>query len=93
MFCTFITKEGRTLIIRTEDIRQLLDREDGGCTVTWLVGNDPHFTTVEGAAQENLDRLRAEELQAIEAAQRLQQRQTQGLPMLPIPRGKAKSSA
>lgn len=90
MFCTFTTRGGRSLIIRTEDIRQLSDQEDGGCSVTWLVGNDARFATVQGTAHENLDRLRAEELAAIERAQRLQQRQSNGMPTLPVIRGKAR---
>lgn len=88
MFCTFTTMDGRTLIIRTEDLRELSDREGGGCTITWLLGTQVRAMSVQDTAAENLDRLRAEELAALEMARQLQQRQGNGLPILPVARGK-----
>ena len=99
MFCTFTTEHG-TLIIRTEDVRRIEDsvRYDlkekvnvPVCVVEWTPnGTERCFQTVHGTAAENLARLKAEELAAIEAAQRLQQRQGDGLPLMPVPRGRAR---
>lgn len=89
MFCTFTTRQGRTLIIRTEDIRCLYDQQEGGCRVTWLIGTEEReHSDIEGTARENLERLKREELEAIDKAQQLQQRQGNGLPILPVPRGR-----
>ena len=56
MFSRFTTREGKTLIIRTEDIRGLLDYNDG-CNLTWLVGDEARYMTVRGTAAENLAKL------------------------------------
>lgn len=88
MFSSFTTQSGRALIIRTEDLRSLYDLGDGGCAITWLVGTDAHVMNVQDTAAENLARLRAEELAALEMARQLQQRQANGLPILPVARGK-----
>lgn len=87
MFCTFTTDQG-TLIIRTEDVRRIEDehvRADATrCAVEWTPnGVDLHIRHVDGTARENLDRLRDEEIKAIEAAQKLQSRPVQP----PLPRG------
>lgn len=81
MFCRFTTREGKALIIRTEDVRALLDCNDG-CNLTWLVGDEARFMTVQGTADENLARLKAEELAAIAEMQKLQPRMGDGYPVL-----------
>ena len=97
MFSTFTTDNGK-LIIRTEQVQGLADiatRVYGTdapprCVVSWLVGNEVHSVDVLGTAQENFDRLKREELEMVAEAQKYQQRQEAGLPVLPIPRGRAR---
>lgn len=93
MLSTFTTEHG-TLIIRTQDIRRIEDTEGEGCRLAWNEEDGSHFAKIEGTAQENLDRLKAEELDAIAqaearqlAAQQAQQRVQQGFPPIPILRG------
>jgi hypothetical protein len=86
MFCTFTTEQG-ALIIRSEDIRSLTDRVDG-CAVMWVIGDQVYNSHVQGTAQENLDRLRDEEIKALDAAQRLQQRAADKAALSSIPRGR-----
>jgi hypothetical protein len=88
MFCTFTTENG-ALIIRSEDLRSIADRVDG-CAVMYVVADQVYSAAIAGTATENLARLRAEELAAIEQAQKLQQRAADKLPILPIARGKAR---
>lgn len=78
----------RELVIRSEDLRRLEDLPSGGCVVQWVELDQLFHQTVEGTARENLERLRREELEAVAEAQKLQQRHTDGLPILPIPRGR-----
>lgn len=81
MFCKFTARGGKTLIIRTEDIRGMLDTTDG-CEVTWLIGGEDRTMAVQGTADENLARLKAEELAAITEMQKLQARTGDGYPVL-----------
>lgn len=88
MFSTF-TKEGdRTLIIRTESLVRLEDT-DTGCKVAWVENGEILRCHIDGTAQENYERLKVEELKLMEMAAERQRRYDQGLPLLPVPRGKA----
>jgi hypothetical protein len=86
MFSRFLTDQG-TRFIRTEYVISIAD-VDGRCHVIWLVGDDVATQLVHGTAQENFDRLKAEELELIAAAAERQGRADRGLPLLPIPRGR-----
>lgn len=88
MLSTFTTEHG-ALIIRTQDIRAIEDKE-GRCIVVWVIeGADIVVQTrrIEGTAAENYARLQAEELELIGAAHERQVRAERGYPMLPVPRG------
>jgi hypothetical protein len=92
MLSTFTTEYG-TLIIRTQDIREIADVEDG-CLLSYWLETRMATARIQGTARENLDRLKAEELDAIAqaearqlAAQQAQQRVQQGYPPIPILRG------
>lgn len=100
MFSTFQTEHG-TLIVRTESLRTIEDRlrlfaypsdQDNTphCFVDWLF-EDGEIRTREvlGTAAENYARLQAEELRLIEAAAERQRRYDGGLPLMPVPRGRA----
>lgn len=82
MFSTFTTDNG-TLIVRAVDIRSLSDIP-AGCELTWDGGS----AIILGTAQENLDRLRQEETEALIAAEKIRQRQASGLPSMPVLRGR-----
>lgn len=96
MLSTFTTEHG-TLIVPTANIRSIADverfRGPGKeitieCQVEWVVTeSDLRAQYVVGTARENLERLQREELEAVEAYRRAEQRQSQGLPMLPVVRG------
>lgn len=94
MLCTFATTDG-TLIVRAEDIRAIADEpprpQDEGpqCRLTWLIGTETHHARILGTAQENLDRITAEERVRIEEATRMQERLQRGLPGTPVARGRA----
>lgn len=87
MFSRFLTNQG-TLFVQTQCIVDIYDSADGTCYVHYLTGDDVLTRQVDGSAQENFDRLKAEELEMIGAAAERQQRVDRGLPLLPIPRGK-----
>ncbi len=98
MLCTFTIKsdhddEPRTLVIRTEDIRAILDTSGGNASLVYLMGDDPQQTFITGTARENKDRLQREELDTIATMYAHQQQQQQrvqaGLPIPPVGRGKA----
>lgn len=72
MFSTFTTKSGKTLLIRAVDMRVLEDTSNG-CVLIWeSTPGQLMDRNIQGTAQENLDRLKAEEMAAIAAAQRQQ---------------------
>ena len=93
MLCTFTTEPGRTVIIRSEDIRQITDMPSGETLLLWQCGDAIHSEFVEGTATENTLRLQTEELDAMSRIaahqQAAQLRAQQGLPVLPVARGKA----
>ncbi len=85
MLSTFTTKDG-LLVIRSEDLRRIEDR-GGGCLITFLIGNEQMDRPILGTAQENLDRISAEERAALATYTEMQARAQQGLPALPVVRG------
>jgi len=91
MLTTFTTEHG-ALVIRSEDLRRLedtvhLDGSSAGCTLGWIEGEAMKYAAILGTAQENRDRLVAEELHAIAEYEAMQRRQQEGRPMLPVVRG------
>ena len=87
MFSTFATEHG-TLIIRAVDIRRIEDTVEQRCLLVWEECGEQHLATIQGTARENLDRLIAEDLAVQDRVQRAQQRQSNGLPALSVPRGR-----
>ncbi len=92
MLCTFTKLNGGTLVIRSEDIKSIDDRESDGSQLVWLTGTEVCSQRIEGTARENMERLQREELETIarvESYQReTQARMQQGYPAIPVPRGK-----
>jgi hypothetical protein len=94
MLCTFTIKaregtpEGRVMVIRAEDIRQILEDERGETFVRFLVGAEVFHERVVGSPTELLAQLQEQELNAMLKVQARQQRADSGLPALPIPRGR-----
>lgn len=90
MFSTFTTRGGRALIIRAIDLRMLEDAADG-CTILWEpTPGQLMDRAIQGTAQENMDRLRAEETEMLIAAERLRARQASGHPPMPVQRGRVR---
>lgn len=91
MLCTFTTKDG-TLIIRSDDIREICDDPKDGTYLRWEAGGALHLATISGTASENRDRIQQEELDLIarieDHRQQLQQRMQAGYPAVPVQRGK-----
>lgn len=88
MFSTFTKHDDRALLVRTQDLRFIEDVAGGDTEIGYEVAGVLHTQSIQGTATENLERLRAEELAAMAFAQRLQQREQSGLPLLPIKRGR-----
>ncbi len=89
MFSQFTTPTGRTLIVRAIDIRVLEDAKDGVCTLIWEpTPGQLMDRTILGTAVENLDRLKQEETDALIAAEKVRPRQSNGLPSMPVMRGR-----
>lgn len=86
MLITFTTEHG-TLVIRSEDLRRLEDGPEG-CTLGWVEESMRQYAPVLGTAMENHDRIVRDEARAIAAYEDLQQRARQGLPALPVVRGR-----
>lgn len=87
MLSKFTTEHG-TLIIRTEDIRGIEDRNDGSTVLIWVIEGAVQVHTITGTAAENLARLQTEEFLLMEKAAQAQRRIDKGMPALPIVRGK-----
>lgn len=88
MFSTFTKDEGQALIVRTENLQRIEDTPDG-CTMAWVELGEVQRCRILGTAAENYARLQAEELRLIDAAAERQRRYEGGLPLSPIPRGRA----
>lgn len=80
MFSTFTTDDGK-LIVRAVDIRSLRDTPKG-CQLVY--GDTGMGTIIHGTAEENMDRLRQEETDALIAAERMRQQQARQ----PVERGR-----
>ena len=65
MLCTFTIKTGGALIIRSDDIRAIID-EPGGATVAFMAGDAITSYEITGTALENRDRIQKEELDLID---------------------------
>lgn len=87
MLITFTTEHGQ-LVIRSEDLRRIEDRAREGCRIAWVEGDELMISGILGTAQENHDRIVMEEARAIAAYEDMQQRSRQGLPALPVSRGR-----
>jgi len=87
MFSVFTKVNGSKLIIRAVDLRRLEDGLDA-TEIAWDECGESITSYIQGSAQENLDRLKAEETEALIAAEKLRQRQAQGLPAEPVQRGR-----
>jgi hypothetical protein len=94
MLCTFTTSEGKTLVIRSDDIRVIEDRvpSNGEGFLVWMIGDERQDRVIRGTAAENRDRILQEELDQIghvEAHRFNVQKQLQaGYPVPPIKRGR-----
>lgn len=69
MFITFTTSSGRVLYIRGQNLLSLADLDDGTCTIAFTEGDAVGHYVVAGTATENLERLKADELQQQREAQ------------------------
>ena len=101
MLCTFTlaTSTPRTLVIRSDDIRRIVDIDDlfeqsqSQSGLAYMIGTEVDFAQVLGTAKENMDRLQREELEAIARVNAFQQYQ-QAQPPIPAgmrPRGKLRT--
>ena len=91
MLCTFTTEKGGALVIRSDDIRLIMDREDGA-DLAWMVGEEVHHYRILGTAAENRDRIQQEELDLIARVEahryETQRRLSEGYPVPSVKRGK-----
>ena len=98
MLCTFTIKpregtpEGRMLVIRSDDIRRIIDDEFNKTWVVYVVGSEVFSDQITGTARENMQRIQQEELDLIarieEHRQQLQKRVSDGYPAIPVQRGR-----
>jgi hypothetical protein len=89
MFSKFITRGGRALLIRSIDMRSLEDGEPGGAVLVWEpTPGQLMDRTIKGTADENMARLRQEESAMLIASEKLRQRQANGMPSMPVIRGR-----
>jgi hypothetical protein len=89
MFSRFTRHNGEhTVFIRSEHLISMSDTDEGGCLLSWNGGETTAHLTIDGTATENMERLKAEELAAIDEANRHHQRAEAGLPIVPVRRGR-----
>lgn len=93
MLCTFTTKQGDTLVIRSDDIRVLQDTREGDTALLlFVIGDAVHDRIILGTARANAERIQQEELDLIarieEHRAQLQRRMADGYPAAPIKRGR-----
>jgi hypothetical protein len=92
MLCTFTTKDGKTLIVRSDDIRVIEDAGDDESLLIWMIGDQVQDKFIQGTARENAERIQQEELDLIarieEHRQQLQRRMAEGYPAVPVKRGR-----
>jgi hypothetical protein len=87
MFSTFTKLDDRALIIRAIDVRRFEDTVNGTLLVFEECGGAQEVL-IQGTAQENMDRLKAEETELLIASEKLRQRQQNGYPPIPVTRGR-----
>lgn len=94
MLCTFTVTPDRSMVIRSEDIRGIVDMDNQETRLTWIVGDDIHQATIQGTARENMARLQQEEIDAVLRINAYRQHIEQGnAPPIPAsmrPRGKVR---
>lgn len=89
MFSQFtLWRTGGSLFVRAVDIRALRDLDDHSVLVFETTPGHVSDMDVVGTAEENLNRLKQEEAEALLAAEKLRQRQANGLPATPVLRGR-----
>lgn len=90
MFSRFTRNEGRhTFFVRVDHLIAVLDASEG-CVVVYHEGDDVARVSADGTAQDNFERLQAEEIALMDAARERERRAQGGLPLLPVPRGKVR---
>lgn len=90
MFSRFTRNEGRhTFFVRVDHLIAVLDTTEG-CMVVYHEGDDVARVIADGTAQDNFERLQAEEIALMDAARERERRAQGGLPLLPVPRGKVR---
>lgn len=93
MLCTFTTAQGETLVVRSDDIRMILDINDGDSALVWLIGETTNERRITGTALENMARIQQEELDLVARVeghrQMLAARMQAGYPAQPVKRGKS----
>lgn len=87
MLCTFTTKDGSSLVVRSDDIRTLVDAPDG-TQFGYMDGSGLAVFTVQGTAAENRDRILQEELDQIGMVEAHRYRTQMLLQAQPTPRGR-----
>ena len=91
MFSTFtLWLEHGSIFVRAVDIRVLRDIDDHCILVFEVTSGQLTEVLIHGTAQENLDRLKQEETEALIAAEKVRQRQSAGLPSMPVIRGRGR---
>lgn len=90
MFSHFVARGGYDLFVRAIDIRSFEDCITmGECILLWEPTTGQLMDRIIlGTAEENLNRLKQEETDALIAAEKIRQRQSSGYPPEPIQRGK-----
>jgi hypothetical protein len=93
MFSTFTTVQDKALVIQTADIFSIEDHSENVSMLSYLRNDENlRFCKIQGTATENLERLisedRARSITYAELQHSTQMRLQQGLPALPVKRGK-----
>lgn len=87
MLCTFTTKDGSSLVVRSDDIRTIVDTPSG-TQVGYMDGSSLAVFTIQGTAAENRDRILQEELDQIGVVELHRFKTQQLLQAQPTPRGR-----
>ncbi len=87
MLCTFTIKTGGSLVIRSDDIRAIID-EPGGASMAFMAGDAITSYEITGTAAENRDRILQEELDQIGVVETHRYRTQMLLQAQPTPRGR-----
>ncbi len=91
MLCTFTTKDGSGLVVRSDDIRTIVDTANG-TQFGYMEGDTLAVFTIQGTAIENRERIQREELDLIARVEvhryETQKRLSEGYPVPSVKRGK-----